>query len=742
MISTGGRTAVFSPGDIDNTLSTAQATVYVKKSGSTTDTLTLTKPGTSGHLTYQYVGGGYWQRTVTSGSAPSGSLDAFSYGIPTVDAAVPRSGRAEFSVDLIGAGTYGPVVPLAGKGLLQADFGRGVVVTDGTLSTDFFGSARFSGEAALTSTNFFRGAFRVDAERISPPLAGYWEGRFYGPASEEVGASFAVNDRFGTLAAVGTLIGRQVPAVAANPVVNAPEASGTFDGLHASLSTELQVPFSVDTVQSTFIGTSQTQDKAVIAYDAASNSYSFVAGTRSGFSGATSSADSLRDLEVSGRVDRSFALYAPTGGRYVTVGRAFSATDRSFSAGKFDLDFLVFGIPTLDASLPHTGKAGYSMNLVGTAADKNYNTILDLHGAGSLVADFAAGTFTLSGSVNYREDYSYLSHPSASGRSLLSGSGTISSGANAFTASMQFDAAHTYSGTVKGGFYGPTAQEFGAVFTASDATGNRASGALFGALDPLILSPSATLTTLATPTALTIVEPLGGSSYGPRGITQNSAMPHSYEIHFSNFGAALHFDEDVVASTARYIVLGSVTDSGTIYSGKMLKAGADNPLIALTYTSFADFSVARSGLPGDRTFTPFGLATTAANRPRAGMAYYSGVIAGVGGSHSRPVNYDLSGTSSLSANFGTDTFWITLNPVGTPSDGGADVVFNPLIFTGAISTDGNMAGADNTNGRNFLGQFFGPNAQEFGGVFESEAAGAPSRPDETWTIKGVTVGKQ
>jgi len=64
-ISVAGRSQTFAPGDINASKSSSSgATVYIKTSGSTTDSLTLTNAGTSGALTYEYVGAGFWQRTV------------------------------------------------------------------------------------------------------------------------------------------------------------------------------------------------------------------------------------------------------------------------------------------------------------------------------------------------------------------------------------------------------------------------------------------------------------------------------------------------------------------------------------------------------------------------------------------------------------------------------------------------------------------------------------------------------
>jgi len=48
-----GRMQTFLPSQIDAAQSNAAITVYVRTNGDTTESLTLTKPGTSGRLTYQ-----------------------------------------------------------------------------------------------------------------------------------------------------------------------------------------------------------------------------------------------------------------------------------------------------------------------------------------------------------------------------------------------------------------------------------------------------------------------------------------------------------------------------------------------------------------------------------------------------------------------------------------------------------------------------------------------------------------
>src|SRR5438874_1144933 len=79
--------------DRDGTKSTAEADIYVKTNGNTTDSISVSTnsadAGTASSPQYRYVGGGVWQHTVTSSDGAAGFADAFSYGVETAAGAVP-----------------------------------------------------------------------------------------------------------------------------------------------------------------------------------------------------------------------------------------------------------------------------------------------------------------------------------------------------------------------------------------------------------------------------------------------------------------------------------------------------------------------------------------------------------------------------------------------------------------------------------------------------------------------------
>ena len=91
-------------------------------------------PGTSGRFTFEYVGGGYWQRTSEGAAAIAGNLEAFAYGLPTSASAVPRTGQAVYSVDLLGAVTVpNNVQGFTGAGKLLVNFASGTISIRGSI---------------------------------------------------------------------------------------------------------------------------------------------------------------------------------------------------------------------------------------------------------------------------------------------------------------------------------------------------------------------------------------------------------------------------------------------------------------------------------------------------------------------------------------------------------------------------------------------------------------------------------
>jgi hypothetical protein len=189
-----------------------------------TEQLVLTKNSAS---TYTYVGAGLWTRVELHQGYTDDTETAFTYGVETPDAAVPRTGTGTYTVQLGGlmkvndpaiyGATSGTTFGLSGTGLLTANFASNFISADGRLYVfdpatlaQYGSDMPWNATAAIYSTtNNFNGSFTVGGPRT---LAGEWGGRFYGPAAEELGGSFYAGYANGTpenIAVVGAILGKR-----------------------------------------------------------------------------------------------------------------------------------------------------------------------------------------------------------------------------------------------------------------------------------------------------------------------------------------------------------------------------------------------------------------------------------------------------------------------------------------------------------------------------------------------------
>ncbi len=239
-VSTGSRTQTFAAAD-QVTSGSTDFKAYEKSAGNLHESLSLTLPGTSGALQYQYVGGGAWERVTVSngGNTLDFTYNPFTYGIVTPDANLARTGTGTYSVSLVGARESDLPYAMAGSGTMQVDFAGSKLETAGVLTTIDVGTGLikglgiFYGSAQLSSTaNNFDGTFSMqDGSRFT----GGWKGSFYGPANQEVGAVWYMNTPDGEYAA-GWLIGRSDNSVAPyNMSLNTLQFSEAFENRYVQL---------------------------------------------------------------------------------------------------------------------------------------------------------------------------------------------------------------------------------------------------------------------------------------------------------------------------------------------------------------------------------------------------------------------------------------------------------------------------------------------------------------------------
>jgi hypothetical protein len=197
---------------------------------------------------------------------------------------------------------------------------------------------------------------------------------------------------------------------------------------------------------------------------------------------------------------------------------------------------------------------------------------------------------------------------------------------------------------------------------------------------------------------------------------------------------------NISSSTPSYTVY-TKNSGATTETLRLLKPGAANPVIALTYASYGNWrrsTPTATGTNVNETWFVYGIRTTGANMPRTGGATYNGVI---DGSYvNKTAAYTLSGAASFNANFQTGSIGYTATPTGTPS-AGAPIVFGTLSGTGSISYNSasffiNANSNNPTYKMSMSGYFFGPAANELGATFRLNAANGSGNGN------GVIVAKQ
>ena len=167
----------------------------------------------------------------------------------------------------------------------------------------------------------------------------------------------------------------------------------------------------------------------------------------------------------------------------------------------------------------------------------------------------------------------------------------------------------------------------------------------------------------------------------------------------------------------------SKSSGSTVETFRLLNKGPGNPSIALTYVQYGQWrrSTTASGVTSTNdTYVVFGSKTPGGAVPLSGSATYSTVLDGT------YVNkngvYEVDGAGSLTANFGAGTIGYSATLTGTREGGGTNIAFGTLTGTGSIAySSAGFKGTGTTNGSGYKldvnGNFYGPAAQEIGGIF-------------------------
>lgn len=759
-VTDGTRTQTFRQSNIDPTLSNAVVTTYVITNGNVSDSLILTKAGTGPGQT-RYVAAGYWQRATDGASSVNGLIDAFTYGVETPDANLPRSGAASYDVSLIGVETReGGVVALAGDGVLNVDFMSGGMAGRGQYSkisdSSPFPEGDYSWQTYAvvnSATNSFSGTIQLDYSG-----EGSLQGRFYGPGGAEVGAAWSTNQSSG-FAAVGTLHGaRGDTPVNQVTQLSAPESSAFYRPISASVRAGIN--------GSGVLSNPQAGADLIAIYVPQYGNYAFY-----GSGGRFTQPLPFRDGEL------VYEIWPYGNNVALRAGQQLERRN-----GQMILDSFVYGFGIQFSDMPRIGTGHYRVDLRGgvAAAGSGLRTLL---GFGVLTADFADGAISTDG------DYTIYDRPpvdnnlggaAVTDTGSWTGSAQLGASSSAFSGSFRLDGGTDYSGDMNGQFFGGAANDVGAVVQLENAAGAQVSGYLVGIKDEQLTTANTPLADLPGQTKLDhLTTTVNHVQSSDRGRGQPSFDSRPYDVYFDPNSAterlrityASYYDT-VLAKVGNAEYSAADSNSAVRVYKAPFDAGYLEPgqfelrehvfdgrggRIALSYTGLAALRTwGVTGRTPDQTttlhaayFIPYGNATTTEAMPQSGSASYAGVVVGLGGTYSdeNTQYYNLTGTSTLNVDFGAASMTSTLSVSGVNVDNGTGLNFGNYQFAGNLAvhsgTRYNSFNAE-ASGPNYAGYFagglFGPHAEEFGATFNIDVRGANGIPGAF--LNGATVGRK
>uniref|UniRef100_UPI0035CA5DC2 transferrin-binding protein-like solute binding protein n=1 Tax=uncultured Sphingomonas sp. TaxID=158754 RepID=UPI0035CA5DC2 len=465
-VSVAGRSQTFTPADIPAGAANPQAeTLYQKTDGTNRDYLTLVKVPFTGTQATQYVGLGFWQHNVVTGTRQDTNYATFTYGLPSDVAAVPRTGTAAFRIDAFGFVSKPGQEPLSfqGQGTFSVDFAAGIFSAQ-TYNTEtglvtgrgiVGGGIDLIAAGHLSSSNTFSGNALYGGQYGS--AGGALNGRFYGPTAQELGASFSANGVDG-FAVAGSFTGERD--------TSATPANLTLTNLTQPQLFYTQFPYnSVGQLNwqnaETFTYSPPTSDLYGGQFTIADK----VAGTKANFTTYRKTFSSSYDSQ-----DVTLELYKPGSGNselaltYASFGHW--STNVSFGTGKQPVDqYFAYGLSTPARLLSgKTGTGHYAGILYGTAATTTAR--FDVKGSSQFDVDFGKQSFT-----------GALAMAGAP-----AGGAAVDFGSFDFAGKLGYSAASTADitrggqtvGQISSQFYGPDGEEIAGPFALQSPAGSAA----------------------------------------------------------------------------------------------------------------------------------------------------------------------------------------------------------------------------------------------------------------------------
>ena len=463
-------TEVFSKSDV--TSSASGEVKYQKTNTTGRDYLTLVTTPYSGTTSNKYVGLGYWQRNTTAGTRQDTLFDVFTYGLATAAGATPRTGSGNFAIDVFGLAAIPGVEPrvFQGKGSFNVDWAAGVFATNtyltetGLLSGSAIsgGGIQLQGAGSLTSgTSSFKGNVVYGGQ--GGTIGGQLSGSFYGPAADELGASFAGGNSDGATVTGGFTGQRDTTLPAANlTLLNMPSAQlfYTQEALLDYTSFDAGSGGTPYARTSTLVSQLNQQNSDTLSYSPG----------RSDLAGGTFTATSLvpsadpnfktykktfNGQDVTLELYRPGAVNTELALTYASFGR-WTGSVKSGVATTASSDYFVYGLETPTGLLSgKTGTAHYSGIAYGAAANETTGARQDVRGTSIFDVNFTtqsySGSFALHGTSQAVDFGSFTFANKLSATTAASQASLMQNGLDV--------------GALTSRFYGPNGEEIGGPFT-------------------------------------------------------------------------------------------------------------------------------------------------------------------------------------------------------------------------------------------------------------------------------------
>jgi hypothetical protein len=480
--------------------------------------------------TFDYVSMGLWSILPTGNPLVSSNAAFGVSGYTTPSASMP-TGTATYGGSVIGLvgvpqGGSPTAAALTGRSSLSVDFTTGEITGDltGMVATPLAGGTPEPWNTVALSATISGATFAGTTSVASMPASGAFllassatgnvNGGFYGPAGQGIGAVWSLYD--GVNSAFGTL-------VAQNPVVIAPTPTPTYIvGAPAAASVGTTPPLNpAQGLQQASAGGSNFSDTAtfpsagtvfaatqtalqvtptyVIADDAtnaAGSTMTLVDAATGAYElkipslgiDADISQNAGSDLKLPGGDYLSLNNLSPDGTPglldYVELNQ-WTLKDSSDNLTT-NTGWTLIGYQTPAAGMPTSGSATYSGtgNVFGTVfiPVPAPNNSAQISGDGSLTANFATGAVT-GMMTNMVTGLSHEAWNTVSIVGTISGD-TFSGATTANSITLSEYTLNNATGAISGGFYGPSANEVGAVWTLYDSNNDSAAVGVIGAPEP------------------------------------------------------------------------------------------------------------------------------------------------------------------------------------------------------------------------------------------------------------------